>query len=288
MTLKYSIDTSYEYCLKMAHSHYENFPVANGLLPKHLRKHVAAIYAFARTADDFADEGDANSETRLQQLDEYTAQLSMIEQGKQIDSPIFIALANTITKHHLPLQLFHDLLSAFKQDVTTQRYATYDDVLDYCRRSANPVGRLMLHLYKKTTPENLQQSDAICTSLQLINFYQDLGQDYMENNRIYIPEEDWQRFGVSEQHFSNLTSDANMQEMMQYEYRRTHELLLSGLPLGLSLNGRIGFNMRAIYLGGMRVLQKLQCNTDNVFNRPRLNKLDKISILWHALSKQLS
>jgi len=288
MALKSSIDAAYQYCLDMAQRHYENFPVANGLLPKHLSKPIAAIYAFARTADDFADEGNAVTETRLQQLDEYTAQLSMIEQGKQMDSAIFMALADTIEQHHLPVQLFHDLLSAFKQDVTTQRYATYNDVLDYCRRSANPVGRLMLHLYKKATPENLQQSDAICTSLQLINFYQDLAQDYTENNRIYIPEEDWQRFDISEQHFSNLTSDANMQEMMHYEYRRTRELLLSGLPLGLSLKGRIGFNMRAIYLGGMRILQKLQRNTDNVFNRPRLNKLDKISILWHALSKKLS
>lgn len=287
MTLKYSRDDAYQYCLDLAQRHYENFPVATGLLPKHLRKPIAAIYAFARTADDFADEGDLSVAQRLQYLETYLEALRQIETNTFATTPIFIALKDTIEQYQLPVQLLHDLLSAFKQDVTTQRYATYADVLDYCRRSANPIGRLMLHLYKQTSAENLQQSDAICTGLQLINFYQDLGQDYAENNRIYIPEEDWQRFGVTEEHFRDQVTDKAMQEMLQFEYQRTHALFVTGQPLGLSLSGRIGFNMRAIYLGGLRVLQKLQDHTDNVFSRPRLGKLDAISILWHALTRQL-
>lgn len=287
MTVKYSLDDAYQYCLDMAQRHYENFPVANGLLPKHLRKPIAAIYAFARTADDFADEGDISVDKRLAQLDGYAETLQHLEDNKTPGSPIFIALKDTITTYKLPISLLHDLLSAFKQDVTTHRYATYNDVLDYCRRSANPVGRLLLHLYNETSDKNLQQSDAICTGLQLINFYQDLQQDCQENNRIYIPKEDWQRFGVTEQHFRAQQSDNAMREMMQFEYQRTHALYTSGQTLGLSLRGRIGFNMRAVYLGGLRVLTKLQDNTDNVFSRPRLGKLDAISILWHALTKRL-
>ncbi len=287
MTRKYSVDAAYQYCLTMAQSHYENFPVTSSLLPKHLRRPVAAIYAFARTADDFADEGHSTVSQRLRQLDEYTAQLKAIERNQTAELPVFIALQDTIARHQLPVQLFHDLLYAFKQDVTTHRYATYQDVLYYCRHSANPVGRLILHLYNAASAPNLQQSDAICTALQLINFYQDLAQDYHENNRIYIPQEDWQLYGVTEQHFQQQRSDNAMREMMQFEYRRTRTLFSDGHPLGLSLKGRIGFNMRAIYLGGMCVLQQLQNNTENVFRRPRLGKLDGLSILWHALTKQL-
>ena len=286
MTLKYSLDASYQYCLEMAQRHYENFPVASVLLPKHLRKPIAAIYAFARTADDFADEGDHTVSERLQNLDQYSGLLQDIENNRTIEQPIFIALQDTIRAYSLPISLFQDLLSAFKQDVTTHRYATYGDVLDYCRRSANPVGRLLLHLYNAASDINLQQSDAICTGLQLINFYQDLQQDFEENNRIYIPEEDWQRFGITEQHFRDQISDNAMRDMMQFEYQRTQALYTSGQSLGLSLPGRIGFNMRAVYLGGLRVLTKLQDNNDNVFHRPRLGKLDAISILWHALTKQ--
>lgn len=287
MPQKYSVDSAYQYCLDMAQRHYENFPVANGLLPKHLRRPVAAIYAFARSADDLADEGSADIESRLQQLDEYTAHLKAIEQNRTPDLPIFIALQDSITKHRLPVELFHDLLYAFKQDVTTHRYTTYEDVLLYCRHSANPVGRLLLHLYNAASATNLQQSDAICTGLQLINFYQDLQQDYIENNRIYIPQEDCHRFGITEEYFREQRSDKAMREMMQFEYQRTRALFVSGQPLGLSLKGRIGFNMRAIYLGGLCVLRGLQDNTENVFRRPRLEKLDGLSILWHALTKQL-
>jgi len=287
MPQKYSIDAAYQYCLDMAQRHYENFPVANGLLPRHLRRPVAAIYAFARSADDLADEGCADIESRLQQLDEYTIHLKAIEQNRAPDLPIFIALQDSIIKHRLPVELFHDLLFAFKQDVTTHRYATYEDVLLYCRHSANPVGRLLLHLYNAASATNLQQSDAICTALQLINFFQDLSQDYIENNRIYIPQTDWQHFGVTEQHFREQRSDKAMRDMMQFEYQRTKALFVSGQPLGLSLKGRIGFNMRAIYLGGVCVLRGLQDNTENVFRRPRLGKLDGLSILWHALTKQL-
>jgi squalene synthase HpnC len=287
MTLKYSVDSAYQYCLAMAQRHYENFPVAGYLLPKRLRYPVAAIYAFARSADDLADEGNETEKVRLQQLEQYSGWIDEISQGTTPDNPIFIALQDTITRHQLPVSLFHDLLAAFKQDVSKQRYDTYEDLLWYCRHSANPVGRLMLHLYQQTSEAHLQQSDAICTGLQLINFYQDLVQDYQENNRIYIPQQDCQRFGVTEKHFRERITDTAMQKLMAFEYERTYNLFITGRQLGLSLKGRIGFNMRAIYLGGMRILQRLQNNNHNVFRRPRLNKYDGLSILWHALIKQL-
>jgi squalene synthase HpnC len=178
----------------MSVGHYENFPVASVLLPARLRPAVAAIYWFARSADDFADEGEAPPAARLARLDAYRAELDRIAAGAAPESSRFVALAGVIRRHGLPLGPFHDLLDAFSQDVRKGRYATFAEVLDYCRRSANPVGRLMLQLFGAAAPTDLARSDAICTGLQLANFWQDAARDWRKG-RIYLPQDEMARFG---------------------------------------------------------------------------------------------
>jgi len=183
----------------MAVDHYENFPVASVLLPKRLRRPVEIIYHFARQADDFADEGDIPNDERLAKLDAFRAELRRIEANEAPQTPLFIDVASIVSEFQLPPQLFHDLLDAFSQDVVKKRYADFDEVLDYCRRSANPVGRLLLHLYEEATPQNLIYSDQICTALQLINFWQDVKKDYAIT-RIYLPQDEMARHGVRGMH----------------------------------------------------------------------------------------
>jgi squalene synthase HpnC len=263
--------------------HYENFPVASILLPRHLREAVEIIYAFARTADDLADEGDAAPETRLEALSAYEAQLDLIAQGAPTSGALFRDLARIIGKFHLPLSPFYDLLSAFKQDVATLRHENYTALRDYCRRSADPVGRLMLHLYRAASEDNLARSDAICTALQLINFWQDVAVDW-EKQRIYIPLEDLQTFNVSEAQISSKTVDQNWRQLMRFEIERARTLMLSGAPLALHLSGRIGWELRLVVQGGLRILEKIESADYDIFHRrPRLGKADWARILWRAL-----
>lgn len=280
-----TLQAAYQHCQQIAAAHYENFPIASRLLPRKLRDPVTVIYSFARSADDLADEGDYSPAARLQLLTGYEAQLQCLEKGKPVSDPIFIALRDVIQRYQLPLQLLQDLLSAFKQDVTQQRYANFNQVLDYCRRSANPVGRLLLYLYRHTAPAQLLLADHICTALQLINFLQDLSQDYHEHNRIYLPQDEMQSFGVSEVHLHERISDAAMLELIALQIQRAKALLLAGTPLGNQLPGRIGLELRMIIAGGSRILQKLQQNDGNVFHRPRLQKTDYFLMLWYALRK---
>ncbi len=278
-----SLNDAYDYCLQLARNHYENFPVASTLLPARLRRPVAVIYAFARTADDLADEGEATTEERLAALDRYAQQLKQLEKGATPDDPIFIALADMIATHHLPLSLFHDLLSAFRQDVTTKRYADFPMVLDYCRRSANPVGRLLLHLNGDATEENLLASDKICSALQLINFLQDLQQDYQENARIYLPQDEMQRFGVDETWLADRRNDEAMHHLIALQRERIRAMMEEGAILGTRLTGRFGFEIRLIIAAGIRVLDKLAHHGGDVFARPRLGKGDYLLIAWQAL-----
>lgn len=273
-TISPSLNEAYAHCQQMVRDHYENFPVASFILPKKIRQPISVIYAFARTADDFADEGDWNAETRLTKLKEYDEYLDAIENGKPIDHPIFIALADVIAKHQLPLQLFHDLITAFQLDVTKKRFTDIDDVWDYCRYSANPVGRLLLHLMNADSLQNLEQSDAVCSALQLINFLQDIEQDYLENNRIYLPQADLEHFGVSESHFKEKRSDAAFKQLIQQQIAYAREKMLFGKPLGRAVGGRFGFQLRLMINGGLRVLELLEKQEGNLFARPRLNKRD--------------
>jgi squalene synthase HpnC len=264
-------------------NHYENFPVASILLPRKLRPAVEAIYAFARSADDLADEGDVAPEARLAALNAYDAALDKIQNQQPADTELFQKLAFVIRDYDLPLQPFRDLLSAFKQDVVTKRYATYETMLDYCRRSANPVGNLMLRLYSQASSENLRDSDAICTALQIINFWQDIAIDW-QKARIYLPLEDLAHFGVTEKHLVECITDPSWRAMMAFEVKRVRELMLSGAPLALRLHGRIGWELRLVIQGGLRILERIEAVDYDVFNqRPALQKNDWLVMAWRAI-----
>ena len=254
--------------------HYENFPVASLLLPAKLREPVAIIYRFARSADDFADEGNDPPDVRLAKLQSYREKICAITEGNTPDDGLFRELARIIRGHSLPPQLFADLLDAFSQDVVKKRYANYAEVLDYCRRSANPVGRLLLHLFKRTTDSELAQSDAICSALQLINFWQDADIDYARG-RVYLPQDEMAAHGVGERHLAEKICDRAWQGLMQFEVEKTRHLLLSGAPLGRSLPGRVGLEIRATVQGGLRILEKIERAGYDVFRRrPQLRMLD--------------
>jgi squalene synthase HpnC len=255
--------------------HYENFPVASLLLPRHLRKPIEAIYAFARSADDIADEGNRPDAERLGLLEDYRQQLTRIERGEHDNlPPMFKELAHWIGVHQLPFSLFHDLLDAFSQDVTTKRYAQFDDLLDYCRRSANPIGRLLVHLNHRQSVQTLQWSDAICSALQLINFWQDVAIDWAKG-RVYLPQADLDRFGVRESDIARAVAGPAWQALMDFQCDRARALLESGRPLCRALPGRMGFELRFILVGGNAVLDKIQAARGDVFRqRPVLGTLD--------------
>lgn len=266
----------------MAVDHYENFPVASLLLPKHLRKAVTDIYRFARGADDIADEGNASPPERLAALQEYREAILAISFGQRPPEP-FQALAQTIAEHALPAAPFLDLLSAFEQDIQKTRYTDFSTLLDYCRRSADPVGTLMLHLYRTTDEISLSQSASICSSLQLINFLQDVAIDW-KKNRIYLPQEDLNRFGVTEEDIAHANTNSAWCQLMQFQVDRARALLNSGLPLGRTLPGRIGLELRLIIQGGLRVLEKIESVHFDVFrHRPTLKPHDWALMFWRAL-----
>jgi squalene synthase HpnC len=254
----------------MGVGHYENFPVASLLLPARLRPAVRAIYRFARTADDVADEGDAPPADRLRDLQEFGNDLD------HLDTPAtrWPDLAAAVSEHGLPLPLLHDLLSAFAQDVTTRRYADYASLVDYCRRSANPIGRLLLSLYRRDEPGLLAMSDAICTGLQLTNFWQDVAIDW-DKGRVYLPREDLARFGVDEAQIARRLVDDRWRALMAFEVARARALLESGAPLAPALGGRIGLELRLVVQGGLRILERIDAAGGDVFrHRPALSARD--------------
>ena len=263
--------------------HYENFPVASLLLPRRLHRPVQAIYRFARSADDFADEGEADAATRLASLAHYRAELRHIAAQDTPTTPFFRTLADIIKEFRLPLQPFFDLLDAFSQDVVKCRYASFDELLDYCRRSANPVGRLMLHLFDAATPENIGLSDRICSALQLVNFWQDVAIDY-QKGRVYLPLEDLAAFGVSEAHIAAGQADRPLRALLGFQVNRASAMLQSGAPLGRRLPGRIGLEIRTTVHAGLRIAEKLRHADYDVFHRrPRLAALDWPLVLARAL-----
>ena len=249
--------------------HYENFPVASLLVPARLREPIRVIYRFARSADDFADEGEDPPDVRLRKLAEYRRQLAAPAE------PLLREVAKIIREHELPVELFADLLDAFAQDVTRKRYASFAEVMEYCRRSANPVGRLLLHLFKRTSERDLQDSDAICSALQLINFWQDIELDYAKDRRVYLPQDEMARFGVTERHLAEKICDRAWEHLLQFQTQRTRALMLSGAGLGQRLPGRIGLEIRATIQGGLRILEKMERAGYDVFRRrPRLRPFD--------------
>jgi squalene synthase HpnC len=304
----------------MAVDHYENFPVASLLLPRPLRAPVKAIYRFARSADDIADEGDAPPDLRLAGLAAYRRALGHIQSLSpgSIDEdlrPVFVPLAAAITQWSLPMEPFFDLLSAFEQDVVTQRYDDDAQLLDYCRRSANPVGRLMLHLYGAAGPENVADADAVCTGLQLTNFWQDVAVDW-HKDRVYLPLDKLARHGVSLDYLArraavpshpgatdahpgrpeasqptgavernDTAADMAWQALMREQVEQARRMLLRGLPLARRLPTRIGFELRLVVHGGLRILERLdQLHYDMFRHRPTLTKVDWALLLYRALA----
>jgi squalene synthase HpnC len=287
------LDAAYAACLSLARSHYENFPVASWLVPAALRPHVAAVYAFARIADDFADEPGHSPRERLRLLDEWQDALHRaLGAGEPLDpaaapqqAAVFTALAHTIRTFELPVALFEALLSAFRQDVVVDRYADWTAVDDYCRRSANPVGRLVLRLFGHRDDRLDGWSDAICTALQLANFWQDFAVDW-SRGRLYVPETEWRGGGASP---SDLRPGATS---LPREWRRvlaactarTRGLFDAGAPLLSGVGGRLRWELRATWHGGMRVLERLeQGGFDPLSARPRLGPADALVVGWRTL-----
>jgi squalene synthase HpnC len=263
--------------------HYENFPVASILLPARLRRPVEAIYRFARGADDIADEGSASDEQRLQGLDDYRTELLRIERGEAPGSAAFAELADVVGRWRLPLQLLRDLLDAFAQDVVKKRYDDYPQLLDYCRRSANPVGRLMVHLAGRSSDENLRRSDCICTALQLINFWQDIAIDW-QKDRIYLPQSDLARFGIGEAQLDDFRWSAQWAALLDFQIDRARALMLKGAPLVHQLPGRLGWEIRLTVQGGLAILDKIARVRGDVFaHRPLLRPVDWLRMGSRAL-----
>ncbi|MGE3190955.1 MAG: squalene synthase HpnC [Vicinamibacterales bacterium] len=312
-----SLEDAYAACLALASAHYENFPVASRLLPARLRPHVAAVYAFARMADDFADEPGLTDTARLDLLDWWHRCLHAAVAGEPVpDVPqvpqvpsvpsvssvssvapvpsgasvalIFAALGDTIARFRLPVGLFEDLLSAFRQDVVTTRYETWAEVLDYCRRSANPVGRLVLRLAlagpgARGVDDALdRQSDAVCTALQLTNFWQDAGIDW-SRGRLYVPAEAWRPAGATPEALGTAPLDPAWREVIGAAVRRTRVLFEDGRPVADAVGGRLGWELAATWHGGMRILERLErSGFDPVAARPKLGPGDALVIGWRT------
>lgn len=268
--------------------HYENFPVASWLCPPALRPAIMAIYGFARTADDLADEGDTSAGQRLRDLADYRADLRAVAAGRA-PSPrwaarVFAPLARAIAEHRLPLPLLEDLLDAFEQDLVKTDYATRAELLDYCRRSANPVGRLLLHLYGIDDADALRQSDAICSALQLINFWQDFTVDG-PRGRIYAPLEDRRRHGVEGQDLLSLRDSPAARALIAELCAWARALMADGAPLVHRIPGRAGWELRLVVQGGLRILDRLQAmRFAALLRRPTVSAADAPLLLWRALT----
>jgi squalene synthase HpnC len=296
-----ALRAAYGECVHLARTHYENFPVASWLLPPGMRPHVAALYAFARTADDFADEGRRPAEERFRLLDEWQNRLHACVNngvsGKRDphgDRPagglpdhsydrMFLALGATIRECELPISLFDDLLSAFRQDITTHRYADWSGVLDYCRRSANPVGRLVLRIAGHDDARLDHSSDALCTALQLTNFWQDLERDW-QNGRLYLPLDEVQAEQARFQDLDERRLSEPWRRVLRHAAARTRELFGAGREVCDGVRGRLRHELRITWLGGTRILDRLERIDYDVFAaRPALGVADAPSLVWRAL-----
>ena len=267
-------------------NHYENFPVASFLCPPRFRPAISAIYWFARTADDLADEGDALPQARLADLAAYRSDLSACMQGgtaSQRWSGVFGGLQPVIDQFALPTDLLTDLLSAFEQDVLKTRYTSETELLDYCRRSANPIGRLLLHLYGIRDATALEQSDCICTALQLVNFWQDLSVD-IPRGRIYLPSENWASHGVDQTQLISLQVNPATTALVAAHVRWADALMQQGAPLVKKVPGRAGWELRLVVQGGLRIAEKIrQLDFATLRQRPKLNAWDAAVMVWRAL-----
>jgi len=289
-----AIADAYDACTKLARAHYENFPVGR-LVPTEMQPHVHAVYAFARHADDLADEGYAGGakaqgardvmtqDERLAALGDWERQLLSTPGAPGLHF-IFVALHETIRELDLPLSLFTDLLSAFRQDVVKRRYANFAEVLDYCRRSANPIGRLVLLLHRHREEELHLLADHICTGLQLANFWQDVGVD-LEKDRMYLPEDDRSRYGVTEEALFERRADDNYRKLLAFQVARTQAIFDQGSPLTKKLRGLLRLEIRLTWLGGTKILRKIEAlEYDTLNHRPTVGKADMTLLFFQALT----
>ena len=285
----------YQSCTQLAQSHYENFPVGR-LVPKNLRHHVHAVYAFARVADDLADEGYADPRAqskgqapsegqRLAVFRNYRQAWQNAQQGLPYDRTyawIFAPLQKTQAELNLPESLFSDLLSAFEQDIVQRRYQSFSDILDYCRRSANPIGRLVLLIHGERSGELAQLSDHVCTALQLANFWQDVSVD-LGKDRIYLPQNDLPRFGVTEEDLFAGKVTPNFRNLLRYQTERAWEFFHQGETLSYRLKRLLSWEIRLTWLGGTEVLRKIQHqNYDTLSHRPVVTKVDFFRLALQA------
>ncbi len=276
-----SLDDAFACCEALTRSHYENFPVGSRLIPARVRPHVYSVYAFARTADDLADEPGLAPGERTRRLDEWDAKLASCTVAPE--GPILTALGETIRSQHIPRRHLHDLLHAFKMDVVTQRHRTFNHLLSYCRYSAAPVGRLILHLFSYTDARRGFLSDLICTALQLANFWQDVAIDF-SRGRIYLPQDDMDRFGVTEDDLARGCPTDGFRALLACEIERTRVLFLRGAELPDLVSGRLKYELRLTWLGGLRILDKIRTDEYNVFDcRPKIKKRDIPGLFFRAL-----
>jgi squalene synthase HpnC len=277
-----TIDEAFEYCAKLTTSHYENFPVASLFLPQEQRAYIQAVYAFSRTADDIADEHVRSPSARIEDLDKWEEQLHDCYHGKA-SHPVFVALAETVHQMSIPIEPLVDLIAAFRQDVSVHRYGTFTELLEYCRRSANPVGRLVLMIFGYRDDELFRRSDSICTALQLANFWQDVDVD-RGIGRCYIPIEDIDRFHYSLDRWEERVCDDAFRDLMKFEVDRTKELFYDGAPLPASVEKDLRLELKLVWFGGMRILRKIERQKYDTFaKRPRLGALDKFLVLSSGL-----
>ncbi len=277
----WTVAAGYRWCERMASSHYENFPVASKFLPPHLRPHVAAIYAFARTADDFADEPRFEGR-RSQALGAWETLLENCYH-RDVQHPVFIALRDTVRRHNIPIGPLRALLTAFRMDLTKHRYATFSELLGYCSHSANPVGQLVLFIHGHREPDLHRFSDEICSALQLANFLQDLSVD-IPRGRIYIPAEDLVHFGVAKDDMLGRRVTEEFRELMRYEVARVRAMFHRGRPLVRRVSPGLSMELDATWRGGMAILQRIEdLEYTTLTVRPTLEKRDMAGIALRSL-----
>jgi squalene synthase HpnC len=277
-----SLDQVYNEALHFTKSHYENFPVVSLFLPKRLRKHIAVVYQFARQADDLADEGNINCELRIANLELYEKSFKKCLAGNY-ENFFWHALQNTILGFNLTPQYFLDLLSAFKQDVVKNRYNSFSEILNYCERSANPVGRIILEFFDIRDELSINYSDAVCTALQLTNFYQDVSID-IEKGRVYIPLDEVEKFGVGLNQFELKKNNANFEKLLKFQVERTKDIFLVGHKLVERLPGQLRPQIKMTILGGEKILEKIEKLNYNVLNfRPKLSKQDYLKLFMKTV-----
>jgi squalene synthase HpnC len=280
----YTLERAFAYCERMARGHYENFPVASRFVPERLRPYVWAVYAFARSADDFADES-RYAGRRAEALNYWDEQLHRCFHG-DAEHPVFIALRETVDRRNIPIQPLQALLTAFNMDLSVSRYATFSELATYCAHSAHPVGRLVLYIFDYRDPSLHNYSDDMCTALQLANFWQDVGVD-LAKDRIYLPEEDRKHFGVTDDMLYARLCTPQFKDLMRYEVARARALFERGRPLIDKVGSDLGFELAMIWRGGMTILDKIEAVGYDVFRRrPTLNAADKARMVAGAATQR--